>query len=78
MDLSDLSDADLLAMTAPLAPETGTHTLHCSVCGDPVEVKITTHRARCKRCADEGKEPVRPAPGGMPSGRVIGLTRNKI
>jgi len=74
-DLSDLSDADLLAMTAPLAPENGLHTLACSVCGEPVEVKTTTHKARCKRCAAEGKEPIRPAAGGVPRGRVVGLTR---
>ncbi len=78
MNLSELSDADLLQATAAMDRETGMHTLPCSVCGDPVECKTTTHKVRCARCVEEGKEPIHPAAGGVPRGRVVGLKVSKI
>jgi DNA-directed RNA polymerase subunit RPC12/RpoP len=56
MNLSILTDAELIAATAPMEGEGDTKIIPCSVCGADVEVPRRIRHIKCPDCKDAPRD----------------------
>ncbi len=75
MNLSQLSDADLIRATAALALDAKTKLIPCAICGEPVEVAVQVKRAKCPEHA--GVKVNNHSTSRVPHGRIRLPNRRK-